>query len=60
MNDKKRNRRSLRQRYMRAQKALFVRAGITPRKAEFLARQEADKICKVTDDRSVNNSINTD
>jgi hypothetical protein len=48
MNARKRNRRELRQRYMRAQKALFVRAGISPRKAEFLARQEADKVCKVT------------
>lgn len=48
MNERKRNRRELRQRYMRAQKELFVRGGYTPRKAEFLARKEADKVCRET------------
>ena len=47
-NIKKRNRQSLRRRYITAQRALFIRAGYTPAKALFLAKQEADKICKVT------------
>jgi hypothetical protein len=39
--------RELRRRYIRAQRALYILAGHTPSKASFLARQEADKICKV-------------
>jgi hypothetical protein len=48
MNDKKRNRQSLRRRYIVAQRALFIRAGYTPAKALFLAKREADKICRET------------
>jgi hypothetical protein len=48
MTDAQRKHRELRQRYIHAQTMLFIRGGYTPAKAKFLARQEADKICKVT------------
>ena len=49
MNEKKKNRRDLRNRLQRAQYVIYLRKGYAPGIARKMAREKTDEVCRMVD-----------